>query len=266
MDKKKCSKCGNIKSVSDFIKDKRLKSGVGSFCKECNSKRKSEWYKKNKEYVKKYHKKYRKEHSDDMSIYNKNYYLKNKDILSERYKDYRQEYRIEHADEIKRKSKEWRDNNRDYTKQKLREYYYNNKEKCLKLNKNWKENNRDKYNEYFKDRLKNDPLYALSHRIRNSINKALRNNNFFRQLKTLEILGCGTWEFFKDYIEGKFLPGMTWENRDKWHIDHIIPLVTAVTEEDVYRLNHYTNLQPLWAEDNLKKRDKIIEGTQLKLI
>ena len=47
---------------------------------------------------------------------------------------------------------------------------------------------------------------------------------------------------------------MTWENRSEWHVDHIIPLATAKTEEDVYRLNHYTNLQPLWAHENIRKR------------
>ena len=51
---------------------------------------------------------------------------------------------------------------------------------------------------------------------------------------------------------------MSWENQGKWHIDHITPLSSAKTEEEVYRLCHYTNLQPLWAEDNLKKGSKIL--------
>lgn len=51
---------------------------------------------------------------------------------------------------------------------------------------------------------------------------------------------------------------MTWENRNEWHIDHITPLSSAKTEEELYKLCHYTNLQPLWAEENLKKGNKII--------
>jgi hypothetical protein len=51
---------------------------------------------------------------------------------------------------------------------------------------------------------------------------------------------------------------MSWDNHGKWHIDHIIPLASAETEEDIYRLSHYTNLQPLWAEDNWRKNSKIL--------
>ena len=57
---------------------------------------------------------------------------------------------------------------------------------------------------------------------------------------------------------------MTWENQGEWHFDHIIPISSAQTEEEVIKLNHYTNFQPLWAEDNLRKSNKI-EPTQIKL-
>jgi hypothetical protein len=58
---------------------------------------------------------------------------------------------------------------------------------------------------------------------------------------------------------------MTLENHGEWHLDHIIPLASATTEEEIIKLNHYTNFQPLWAEENLSKGDRIIEQ-QLKLI
>ena len=61
---------------------------------------------------------------------------------------------------------------------------------------------------------------------------------------------------FQAYIESKFQEGMTWENYGQWHIDHIKPLSLATTEQEVVELNHYTNLQPLWAIDNLKKSNK----------
>jgi hypothetical protein len=51
---------------------------------------------------------------------------------------------------------------------------------------------------------------------------------------------------------------MTWDNHGEWHIDHIIPISSGKTEDEVLKLCHYTNLQPLWKEDNLKKSDKIL--------
>ena len=51
---------------------------------------------------------------------------------------------------------------------------------------------------------------------------------------------------------------MSWENQGKWHIDHIIPLSSAANEEELYKLCHFTNLQPMWATDNIRKGSKII--------
>ena len=74
--------------------------------------------------------------------------------------------------------------------------------------------------------------------------------------RTKEIVGLDKMEF-KSYIQGKFKEGMSWENYGKWHLDHIKPLASAKNNEEVFLLNHYTNLQPLWAEENIKKGDKL---------
>ena len=72
------------------------------------------------------------------------------------------------------------------------------------------------------------------------------------------MVGCSP-EFLKDHIENQFTEGMSWELMGKYiHIDHRIPLSSAKSEEEVYKLCHYTNLQPLWAEDNLSKGSKIL--------
>lgn len=73
--------------------------------------------------------------------------------------------------------------------------------------------------------------------------------------KNQEILGID-FEGFKLYIENLFIEGMTWENFGKWHLDHKIPISWGKTEDEIIRLNHYTNLQPLWAEDNLSKGNR----------
>ena len=138
--------------------------------------------------------------------------------------------------------------------------------------KEWKLKNKDRLREYKRNwkinRKKSDPLFKFDCNIRKSITKSFKKgtNQFKKNAKTEDILGCTIYEFSK-YIESKFLDGMTLDNHGLygWHLDHIIPLSTAKTEEDVISLNHYTNFQPLWAKDNLNKSDKIIE-TQLTLI
>jgi hypothetical protein len=75
----------------------------------------------------------------------------------------------------------------------------------------------------------------------------------------MSLVGCRL-EVLIEHLESKFLYGMSWENygKDGWHIDHKIPLSSAKTDREIYELCHYTNLQPLWAKDNLKKSNKII--------
>lgn len=71
------------------------------------------------------------------------------------------------------------------------------------------------------------------------------------------MLGC-TWREFKIHVERQFLKGMSWDNRNLWHIDHITALATAKTEAEVIALSHFTNLRPIWGSDNLSKGDKIL--------
>jgi hypothetical protein len=124
----------------------------------------------------------------------------------------------------------------------------------------WRNNNRDKVNlysvEYEKTRKFMDPVFRLRRLTKNRIYSFLKTKNMTKQNRTFDIVGC-TPEFLKEYIENQFTEGMSWGLMGRYiHIDHIIPLSSAKTEEEVYKLCHYTNLQPLWAEDNLKKSNK----------
>jgi hypothetical protein len=87
------------------------------------------------------------------------------------------------------------------------------------------------------------------------MNGFLNTNKLRKNNKTFEILGC-TPEFLKYHIEKQFHNGMSWDNRTEWHIYHKTPLSSAKTEEEIFKLCHYTNLQPLWRYDNLKKGNK----------
>lgn len=142
--------------------------------------------------------------------------------------------------------------NRKIQLKKAKEYYKKHSEKIQEYRKN----NRDKMREYVRNRFKTDPLFKLSIKLRNRLNDFIKNNGKkFGKRKTQKYLGCSIEEL-KIYLEKQFQPGMNWESHGKWHIDHIIPLSSAKTEEDLYKLCHYSNLQPLWAVDNLKKGAK----------
>lgn len=118
--------------------------------------------------------------------------------------------------------------------------------------------NKDRRKERFKFRFNNDELFAVKKRVRNLVRNSFRKKGYHKlESKTKDIIGISFNEF-KLYMESKFVDGMNWENKNKWHIDHIIPLSTAKSAQDLIALSHYTNLQPLWAMDNLKKGDKLI--------
>lgn len=141
-----------------------------------------------------------------------------------------------------------------------RERYWKNRDSQITSVIKWRNENRERHNATRsarqKKRYASDPRFAIELRIRGAINDALRDRGFTKRSKAAAVLGC-SWAEFVVHIERQFLPGMAWANRHLWHIDHIVPLATAVTEADVLALNHFTNLRPIWAEDNLAKKDEI---------
>ena len=141
-------------------------------------------------------------------------------------------------------------------REKIKEYFIKNKEKQKSYKKEYRINNREKINKYERNKKLNDPIYKLSSNVRDRLSNYLKTTGIAKSKRTFDIVGCSPPEL-KEHLEKQFVPGMSWDNRNKWHIDHITPLSSAKTEEEIYKLAHYTNLQPLWAEDNLRKGDKI---------
>jgi hypothetical protein len=111
---------------------------------------------------------------------------------------------------------------------------------------------------YKRNKRQTDPLFKLSSNIGTLIANCLNDKGYKKNKSTIEILGCSIQEF-KQHLESQFLPGMTWDDRDQWHIDHIVPKHLATTEDQVLLLNHYSNLRPLWSLDNLQKAGSITE-------
>jgi hypothetical protein len=137
-------------------------------------------------------------------------------------------------------------------------YVDNNKEKVKKSKKEWFDKNPEYQKEWCLNNYQTDIIYKIKSIIRARLGIFIKSRNITKNNKTFYIVGC-TPEFLKEHIEKQFTEGMSWENHSLygWHIDHIVPLSSAKTEEEIYKLSHYTNLQPLWSEDNLKKSDKI---------
>ena len=153
----------------------------------------------------------------------------------------------------------WRQKNKELTNLANQRSRLNCQERIKKYNSEYQKKNKDKINTRSVERKKSDPLYKLSLLIRSRMYNFLKYKNVTKKNKTSEIVGCSL-ETLKFHIENQFTDSMSWELMGKHiHIDHIIPLSSAKTEQEILKLCHYTNLQPLWAKDNLKKYNKIIE-------
>jgi hypothetical protein len=114
----------------------------------------------------------------------------------------------------------------------------------------------DKHLDYCKKRYSTDPLFNLAYRVRRRIKVFLKGRGLDKRTATRQMIGCDT-ATLKKHLESLFVEGMSWSNKNQWHIDHIIPLASAQTEADILNLCHFSNLQPLWAKDNLTKGSKV---------
>jgi|ERR1035437_213142 hypothetical protein len=160
---------------------------------------------------------------------------------------------------ISRKERYIRDKEKERIKQK--EYYYKNKNKILQWNVEYRASPSyyKKFNKYYNERLQN-PIHRLEHNLRNRIKIALLKG--YKKGSAVKDLGCSSLEL-KIYLENKFKKGMSWENygrgKGKWHIDHIKPLskFDLTDRQQFLEGCHYSNLQPLWAEENISKGNNL---------
>lgn len=115
-----------------------------------------------------------------------------------------------------------------------------------------------------KERYATDPMYAAMKRMRTRLRDAFRSQQVQKRNQAKFFFGCDATSL-RLHLESQFLPGMTWENRSEWHIDHIIPVAAFDLKDKRQCLAcfHYTNLRPIWAADNRRKRDKVPPGQKL---
>lgn len=152
--------------------------------------------------------------------------------------------------------------NKQYEDDRNKLYYVNNRQAVLDYGKDWFKGNKDSVVLKRKNRRDSDPIVKFIHNTRSLISCSFsRSKKISKPSKTEEILGCSL-EFFRLHIESLFAENMSLENHGqgegKWNIDHKIPIYSAKTKEDIIKLCHYTNLQPMWALDNISKGSKLI--------
>lgn len=232
---KKCSKCGHVKTLDLFQNTTKNKLGYTAQCKDCINERA---------------KVYIQTHPEIKFNCDKRYRDKNRDKITNRNREWRR--RMDYC-----KSESFKKYAREYSKTpKGRSYYRDYANKYFKTEKG-KEIQRT----YFIKKMEEDVNFKLAFVCRRRVRDGLRSQSAEKKLHIDELVGC-SFGFLRQWLESKFTEGMTWSNYGLygWHIDHIIP----VKEFDLTNIEqqkecfNYKNLQPLWAQDNLKKGAKII--------
>lgn len=238
---------------------------------------KRQYYLKNKESISAQKKEYHEKNKEKLNEHSRQYYKNNKSIRSQKAKIYREankeviaeqkkRYAEENKERLKHSKKAYYEKNKEYMLVQNKRYYQENRELKLQYIKDYRLKNREKVNEYDRaymfNRRQEDPVFRLKCNIRGRLHRYCKHSGLNKRFKTMESVGLAPADF-KVYIESMFLDGMTWDNygqgEGKWSIDHTKPLCTAKTEEDVFTLNHYTNLRPMWWFDNLAKGGKYQE-------
>lgn len=234
---KTCGKCKTEKTLEEFPNKKSTKDGKYPFCKVCKRKEDKITYEKNKQS--------RLEKA-------KKYYENNREVILNR------------VDKVKKAKykKLWYNKNLPMIKEYHKEYIQYHRDEITKQRAEYRKNNKDKIYSYMKHKKKTDPVFKLSCAIRKRVAEIIRTKGFIKNKSLNEYLGCDG-ETFQKHIESQFTSDMNWDNYGKvWNIDHIIPLSIAKTNHQVYELNHYKNLRPLYCKDNFSKNNKLTKCWQ----
>lgn len=215
---------------------------IGRYCKPCKKVRDAKGFQKNKAKRSKTAEAYRQNNKDKIKAIDAAYYSKNRDRLDEKAKQYRIDNIARCRELARASSKKHRSKEPLVYRAKVKAYESKNKEKIAAVR-----------SAHRKAKRLSDPVFYLQTSIRNRINESIKRKGFTKRSSTYATLGCD-WEFFKTHIERQFTPRMCWEKMgSEIHLDHIVPISTAATEDDVVALNHFTNLRPMWAKDNQSK-------------
>ncbi len=262
------------KKWNDANKGKNVeeKRAYNKAYREANEEKLKAYYKayreSNKEKIKEDGKKWRENNQDKIWAYREN----NKESIKEKSKQWYEK----NKDEILKRDKIYREENREEINRKQRvfskKYYQENKEEIKNRNRLFRKTDKGKAIEKRRSlKIKSIPEKQMMVRLATRVRDFLRPASVKKQTFTQELVGCDPF-FLKEYLEKKFQKGMSWDNRKLWDIDHIIPLNYFHINFDIKDIDvqkvafHYSNLQPLFREDNSSKGDNIyINSSNSKL-
>lgn len=235
-----CSKCEIEKDLSEFCKNKKAKDGYRAQCKKCVK----EYYNKDKERILLKYKEYYENNKDEIKIKQKRYWENNKDRLNSQKREYNKGYN--QRLEVKAYKKDWYNQYKEHIKE------HNQTPEVIEHRKEYRR-------KYLKKKRKIDHMFKLNYYMGNDIRESLignKNGNHWESLVSFILPELIT------HLESLFQPGMTWSNHGDWHIDHIIPKswfkFKSYTDDEFKQCWALCNLQPLWAEDNLKKGNRYV--------
>jgi hypothetical protein len=289
MKTKRCSKCGKIKPVSEFSKDKSRKDGLQSQCKSCAKQYNQDHKEERKQYDKQYNqdhkeerkqynqdhreekKQYKQDHKEEIKQYHRQYNQDHREEKKQYYQDHKEEikqydkqYKQDHKEKRKQYDKQYKQDHKEEIKQYHRQYYQDHKEERKQYDKQYNQDHREEKKQYDRQyenkKYKTDTTFRLRRIISKAIRKSIkRNKNGYHWG---DLVGY-TLDDLKQHLEKQFKDGMSWDNYGNWHIDHVIP-------QSWFKFKSYDdpefklcwclgNLQPLWAKENISKNGNLVD-------
>lgn len=244
-----CKYCGKWKPLSEYYRNTQRPGGLMYKCKDCSKEYNRRWREKNYEKMMERHREYYLENLDKIRAYDKKRYWDNREeILAKSAR-----YRAAHVDERKAYDKKRYWANKDELNAKTKAYRDANKEHARALARATYHRNKAHRSKQVRERYNADPVFKLKMQARGMLRRSFRRKGRRKDNHSPEILGCSL-DFFVEHLKQTWLDkyGTEWDGQP-CHIDHIIPLITANTEEEIKKLCHYTNLRLVTPEDNYKK-------------
>lgn len=220
-----CGLCKEWKCVENFGNFSNGWDGLKANCRSCKAK-------------------HSKEYNQRPEVRERTRKRKGRYYKESRYVERKRRYAKKNREKLNLRARKWREAN---------------SEKVRKIQKRCQRRRvlNGKSRAYHNKRYHNDPKYRLIENLRTRLWGAFRAQGLRKTTSTMKLCGCSL-EKLKQHLESQFTDGMSWENKGKWHIDHIRPVSSFDLSdvEEQKKCFHYTNLQPLWALDNMRKGAK----------